>query len=69
MVASPDALQFEIVAGSLDGESEVLKLAGQPDAEGGLMVRGGGFDVLELAGLPTQLLIVPGRVEGEDVTV
>ena len=58
---------LEIVAFTLDAETQLLELAGQADAEARLEVWGIAFQFPELAGLPAFFLIVPGCVENEDV--
>ena len=58
---------LEIVALALDAEAQILELVRQPHPERRLEVRGIPLQFAELAGLPAMFLLVPGRVEDEDM--
>ena len=58
---------LEIVALAFDSESQVLKLVRQPHAKRRLEVGGVPLQFAELACFPAVLLVVPRRIEHEDV--
>ena len=60
---------LEIVAFAINSESEVLKPVGKPHAKRRLEVWGIPLEFAKLARFPAMLLLVPRRVEDEDMGV